>query len=353
MAGDGRVEGPIVHPQTWPEDLDYKDRNVIVIGSGATAATIVPAMAADCRHITVLQRSPTYFIPALNENELANTLRDLQIDESWIHEIVRRKILHDQAVFTRRTFTEPEVVKQELLAGVRAYLGPDYDIDKHFTPSYRPWRQRIAFVPDGDLFKGIAAGRASVVTDEIDRFTEAGILLKSGKLLEADIIVTATGFNLNVLGDIEFSIDGKPLIFSDTVTYRGMMFTGVPNLVWVFGYFRASWTLRVDLIADFVCRLLNHMKQIGAKKVTPALRPEDKDMPLLPWIDPENFNPGYIMRAMHLLPKRGDKPEWQHTQDYWREKDTFPAIDLDDPAFVYDGFEQLRQARVWRSSRPI
>ena len=351
--GMDEFKGRIVHPQTWPQDLDYKDKNVIVIGSGATAATIVPAMAADTRHITILQRSPTYFIPALNENELANTLRELQIDESWIHEIVRRKILHDQAVFTRRSFTEPEVVKQELLAGVRAYLGPDFDIDKHFTPSYRPWRQRIAFVPDGDLFKGIAAGKASVVTDEIDRFTESGILLKSGKLLEADIIVTATGFNLNVLGDIDFAIDGKPLIFSDTVTYRGMMFTGVSNLVWVFGYFRASWTLRVDLIADFVCRLLNHMKLIGAKKVTPALRPEDKDMPLLPWIDPENFNPGYLMRAMHLLPKRGDKPEWQHTQDYWREKDTLPAIDLDDPAFVYEGFEPLQHARVWRSSRPI
>jgi cation diffusion facilitator CzcD-associated flavoprotein CzcO len=351
--GMDKFKGRIVHPQTWPEDLDYKDRNVIVIGSGATAATIVPAMADDCRHITVLQRSPTYFIPALNENELANTLRDLQIDESWIHEIVRRKVLHDQAIFTRRSFTEPEVVKQELLEGVRAYLGPDYDIGKHFTPNYRPWRQRIAFVPDGDLFRGIAAGKASVVTDEIERFIESGILLKSGKLLEADIIVTATGFNLNVLGDIEFTIDGKPLVFSDTVTYRGMMFTGVPNLVWVFGYFRASWTLRVDLIADFVCRLFNHMKLIGAKKVTPALRPEDKDMPLLPWIDPENFNPGYLMRAMHLLPKRGDKPEWQHTQDYWREKDTFPAIDLDDPAFVYEGFEQPRHARVWSSSRPI
>ena len=351
--GMDEFEGRIVHPQTWPEDLDYKDKNVIVIGSGATAATIVPAMAPDTRHITILQRSPTYFIPALNENELANTLRELQIDESWIHEIVRRKILHDQAVFTRRSFTEPEVVKQELLAGVRAYLGPDFDIDKHFTPSYRPWRQRIAFVPDGDLFKGIATGKASVVTDEIDRFTESGILLKSGKLLKADIIVTATGFNLNVLGDIDFVIDGQPLIFSDTVTYRGMMFTGVPNLVWVFGYFRASWTLRVDLIADFVCRLLNHMKLIGAKKVTPALRPEDKNMPLLPWIDPENFNPGYLMRAMRLLPKRGDKPEWQHTQDYWREKDTLPAIDLDDPAFVYEGFEPRQNARVWRSSRPI
>jgi len=351
--GMDEFKGRIVHPQTWPEDLDYKDKNVIVIGSGATAATIVPAMAGDVRHITVLQRSPTYFIPARNENELANTLRDLQIDESWIHEIVRRKILHDQAVFTRRSFTEPEVVKQELLAGVRAYLGPDYDIDKHFTPRYRPWRQRIAFVPDGDLFKGIVAGKASVVTDEIERFTESGILLKSGKLLKADIIVTATGFNMSVLGDIDFVIDGKPLIFSETVTYRGMMFTGVPNLVWVFGYFRASWTLRVDLIADFVCRLLNHMKLIGAKKVTPALRPEDKDMQLLPWVEPENFNPGYLMRAMQQLPKRGDKPEWQHTQDYWREKDTLPAIDLDDPVFVYEGFEQLRNGRSWPSARPI
>ena len=258
---------------------------------------------------------------------------------------MRRKILHDQAVFTRRSFDEPEAVKKELLAGVRAYLGPDYDIDTHFTPSYRPWRQRIAFVPDGDLFQGIRSGKASVVTDEIERFTEKGILLKSGKLLEADIIITATGFNLNVLGDIDFAIDGKPLDFADTVTYRGMMFTGVPNMAWVFGYFRASWTLRADLVADFVCRLLNaHEGQAGAQKVTVALRPEDEDMPLLPWIDPDNFNPGYLMRGMHLLPKRGDKPEWQHTQDYWAEKDEFPAIDLDDAAFVYD----VQPRRNWR-----
>jgi cation diffusion facilitator CzcD-associated flavoprotein CzcO len=189
--GMEEFKGRIVHPQTWPEDLDYTDKNVIVIGSGATAATIVPGIAADARHVTVLQRSPTYFIPARNENELADTLRDLQIDETWIHEIVRRKILRDQAVFTRRTFTEPEAVKAELLAGVHAYLGPDYEIEKHFTPSYRPWRQRIAFIPDGDLFRAIAAGKASVVTDEIDRFTEKGILLKSRQELEADIIVTA------------------------------------------------------------------------------------------------------------------------------------------------------------------
>jgi len=333
--GMDSFKGRIVHPQTWPDDLDYAGKKVIVIGSGATAATLVPAIAPDCAHVTVLQRSPTYFIPGRNKIELADTLRELGVNEDWIHEIVRRKILFDQATFTKRSMTEPEVVKQELLGGVRAFLGPDYDLEPHFTPSYRPWRQRIAFVPDGDLFKGIASGKASVVTDEIERFTESGILLKSGATLDADIIVTATGFNLNVLGDIAFEIDGKKLDFADTVTYRGMMFTGVPNMVWVFGYFRASWTLRADLVADFVCRLLGHMQQKGAARVTPVLRPEDKDMQLLSWIDPENFNPGYLMRGMHLLPKRGDKPEWQHSQDYWSEKDQLPAIDLDDPAFAY------------------
>jgi len=249
---------------------------------------------------------------------------------------VRKKILPEQAVFTSRSFTEPEAVKRELLAGVRAYLGPDYDLETHFTPKYRPWRQRIAFIPDGDLLQAIGTGKASVVTDEIEKFTDTGILLRSGKVLEADIIITATGFNLSVLGDIDFAIDGEPLAFSNTVTYRGMMFTGVPNMAWVFGYFRASWTLRADLVADFVCRLLNHMKEIGASRVTPTLRPEDQNMPLLPWIDPENFNPGYLMRGMHLLPKRGDKPEWQHTQDYWTEKDEFPAADLDDGVFIYE-----------------
>jgi cation diffusion facilitator CzcD-associated flavoprotein CzcO len=328
--------GRIVHPQNWPDDLDYAGKEVVVIGSGATAATLIPAIAAECGHVTMLQRSPTYFRTGRNAIVLADELRALNVDEAWIHEIVRRKILYDQSIFTSRSFTEPEAVKDELLAGVRAHLGADYDLVTHFTPSYRPWRQRIAFIPDGDFLEGIRAGNASVVTDEIERFVETGILLKSGKVLAADIIITATGFNLNVLGDIDFAIDGKPLVFSDTVTYRGMMFTGIPNMAWVFGYFRASWTLRADLVADFVCRLLLHMKRKGAHKVTPTLRPEDQDMPLLPWIDPENFNPGYMMRGMHLLPKRGDKPQWQHTQDYWTEKDQFPAIDLDEGIFVYE-----------------
>ncbi|WP_421861023.1 flavin-containing monooxygenase [Parvibaculum sp.] len=330
-----KFKGQIIHPQSWPEDLDYKGKKVIVIGSGATAATLVPAIAGDCEHVTLLQRSPTYFIPGRNENELADRLRQLEVDENWIHEITRREILHNQAEFARRSFEEPEEVRKELLDAVRLFL-PEETVEKHFTPRYRPWQQRVAFVPDGDIFQGIASGKASVETDEIERYTEKGILLKSGKELEADIIVTATGFNLSVLGDIDFDIDGKPLNFADTVTYRGMMFTGVPNLIWVFGYFRASWTLRVDLLGDFVARLLKHMDEKGSKKVTVALRKEDSNMPLLPWIDPENFNPGYLMRGMHLLPKRGDKPEWQHTQDYWVEKDELPEIDLDGAEFVYE-----------------
>ena len=330
-----KFKGKVIHPQTWPEDLDLKGKKVVVIGSGATAATLVPAIAGDCEHVTLLQRSPTYFIPGRNANELADRLRELEVDESWIHEITRREILHNQAEFARRSFEEPEEVRKELLDAVRLFL-PEETVQKHFTPRYRPWQQRVAFVPDGDIFQGIASGKASVETDEIERFTEKGILLKSGKELEADIVVTATGFNLSVLGDIDFDVDGKPVDFADTVTYRGMMFTGVPNMVWIFGYFRASWTLRVDLLGDFVCRLLKHMDEKGKKKVTVALRKEDSNMPLLPWIDPENFNPGYLMRSMHLLPKRGDKPEWQHTQDYWKEKDELPAIDLEGSEFVYE-----------------
>ena len=328
-------KGRIVHPQTWPEDLDYKGKHVLVIGSGATTATVVPAIAAECAHVTVLQRSPTYFIPGRNAIELAETLRQLQVDEGWIHEIVRRQILFNQDAFTKRCIDEPETVTRELLGAVRAYLGPDYDIETHFTPKYRPWRQRIAFIPDGDLFKGIASGKASMVTNEIERFTEKGVLLKSGEELEADIIVTATGFNLSPLGDIDFTIDGKPLNFSDSVTYRGLMFTGVPNMAWVFGYFRASWTLRADLVADFVCTLLQHMQKKGARKVEVALRPEEQNLPRKDWLDQENFNPGYMLRGMHLLPKRLDRPEWQHSQDYWSEKDEIPKTDFDGTAFVY------------------
>lgn len=334
--GMDKFKGRIVHPQTWPDDLDYKDKNVLVIGSGATTATIVPAMAADCGHITILQRSPTYFWTSRNANELADTLRELKINEEWIHEIVRRKVLHDQQAVTKLSFDEPEFLKRELINGVRALLDADYDIEKHFTPKYRPWQQRLAFVPDGDLFAGIKSGKASMVTDEIETFTEKGVLLKSGDEIAADLIITATGFNLCVLGDIPFVIDGKQVDFAETVTYRGMMFTGVPNLAWVFGYFRASWTLRVDLMGDFICRLLNHMDDVRAVKVTPRLRSEDASMPISSWMDPENFNPNYLMRSQHLMPKRGNISEWQHNQDYWVERDVLPASSLVDGCLVYE-----------------
>ena len=332
--GMDRFKGPILHTEEWDETTDYADKNVIVIGSGATTATIVPEMAKTAKKVTIVQRSPTYFFPAPNVDETADMLRALQVDESWVHEIVRRKKNFDQHELVNRCAAEPEAVTAELLGMVEALLPEGVDM-KHFTPSYRPWRQRLAFVPEGDMFTAIREGKAGIATGEIETFTETGLKLTSGETIEGDMVVAATGFDLCVLGDIAFSIDGKPLTLGDTVTYRGMMFTGVPNLVWVFGYFRASWTLRADMVAEFTCRMLEHMKAKGVASVTPQLRPEDADMPLLSWIDPEDFNPSYIQRSIHLLPKRGPKRDWQHTQDYWREKDEFPQINLDGAEFTY------------------
>jgi cation diffusion facilitator CzcD-associated flavoprotein CzcO len=334
--GMERFQGAIVHPQTWPEDLDYRGKNVVVIGSGATAATLVPAIAADCSHVTLLQRSPTYFISRPNSNEVVDMLRELEVPEEWIHEIARRKVLQELHLLNQIAVDEPEFARDALIEAVRAELPPGYDVEKHFTPRYRPWRQRLALLPDGDLLKAISSGQASMVTDEIEEFTESGILLKSGEELKADIIVTATGFNLSVLGDIDFTVDEDRLDLADTITYRGMMFTGVPNLVWVFGYFRASWTLRVDLVGDLVCRLLHHMDGLGAKKVTPRLRAQETDAEVLAWLDPEDFNPGYLQRSMDLLPRRLDRPEWQHTQDYWTERDELPRADLDDGCLHFE-----------------
>ena len=330
-------QGRLLHPQTWPGDLSLAGQRVVVIGSGATAATLIPAIADSCAQLTMLQRSPTYFITGRNANELADTLRQLDIPPEWIHEIVRRKILFDQAAFTRRCVAEPEVVKKELLAGVAAALGPGFEqvVAQHLTPSYRPWQQRIAFVPDADLFKAVRSGKASIVTDQIERFTADGIQLTSGGFLPADVVVSATGFDLNVLGDIEFEVDGQPLDFAKCVSWRGTMFTGLPNLAWVFGYFRASWTLRADLIADFVCRLLQQMDARGAQVATPTLRPQDEGMALRPWVDPDNFNPGYMARGLQLMPRQGSHAPWLHSQDYWAEKDELPSAPLDDGTLVY------------------
>jgi len=328
--------GTLVHSEEWPgEGIDYADKRVVVIGSGASAATVVPAMAGTAAHVTMLQRSPTYFRTGRNAIEIAEELRKLQMDEEIVHEVTRRKILLEQSVFTEMCRNKPEAVKKTMLDEIRTLLGPDYDVDRHFTPGYRPWRQRIAFVPDADLFKSIAEGSASVVTDRIDRFVENGILLQSGEVLEADLVVACTGFNMNIMGDIAFTVDGAPLDWHRAVTYRGAMFTGVPNLAWVLGYWRASWTLRSELIAGFVTRLMNHMKAKGAASVEVALREQDRDMAIHDWMDDEDFNPAYLRRALHLLPRRGDKREWKHTQDYWREKDEFPAIDFDGEEFTY------------------
>ena len=342
--GMSDYKGTMVHPQTWPDDLDYEDKNVLVIGSGATAATLIPAMADKTKHITMLQRSPTFFVPGENRNELADNLRELDIPDEWTHEIVRKRILLDGSEITRRSFDEPEVLREELIAGARAFLGEDFDVEKHFTPSYRPWQQRLAFVPDGDLFKGIAAGKASVVTDHIETFNETGVLTTGGEQLDADIIVTATGFNLCMFGDIEFSVDGKPVDFSDTVTWRGMLLSGVPNMCWVFGYLRTSWTMRADLISEFVCRLLKHMDDSGVDVVTPTLRESDENMDLQPWVDPENFNAGYLLRGMHLLPKQGTELPWRHTQDYYFDRDDIPSANLDDGTLLYHEGEKLKRA---------
>jgi len=328
-------EGRVVHPQTWPEDIDLADKEVLVIGSGATAATLVPSIADQCRHVTMLQRSPTYFFYGENRDELADQLRALEINEEWIHEIVRRNRLAQLAMLNDLAKNEPAFLADELIKLVRAALPEDYDVETHFTPRYRPWQQRLAYVPDADLFQGISSGRASVVTDEIERFTPSGVLLKSGQELRADVIITATGFELSVLGDVHFTIDDKELDLAQTITYRGTMFTGVPNLSWIFGYFRASWTLRADLVCAFICRILNYMKENDLHRVVPTLRDEDRHDEVMSWISEENFNPGYMMRSLHLMPKRLDKPEWEHSQDYWFEKDILASVVPNDDCLVY------------------
>jgi cation diffusion facilitator CzcD-associated flavoprotein CzcO len=336
--GMSEFKGRIVHPQTWPDDLDLSGQRVVVIGSGATAATLVPAIAGRCASLTMLQRTPTWFRSGREIDLLVNMLRELKIPDEWVHEIARRKVLLEQGRFAQRCKTDPQAVAQELLAPVRARLGPgrEADVERHFRPPYEPWRQRLAFLPEGDLIQAVASGKARVVTDHIERFDAEGLVLVSGERLDADVVITATGFHLSPLGDIPFTMDGRRLDLADTVTWRGAMFTGVPNLVWVFGYIRASWTLRVDLIADLVLRLLDHMAEQGAAAVTPQLRPQDAGMRLRPWIDPEDFNPGYLARGMDRFPKQGDRQPWLHGNDYWADKDELPAAPLDDGTLVFD-----------------
>ena len=334
-AGLDEFQGEVVHPQHWPDNFDYRGKRVVVIGSGATAATLIPNMADETEHITMLQRSPTYFYPRPNVDELAEQLRALDVDPAWIHEIMRRKVLADGQAIYQLSTEQPDFIIDELLNAAREYLGDDFDIDTHFRPKYLPWTQRLAVIPDGDLFTGIREGKVSVVTDHIDRFTSTGILLQSGEELVADIVVTATGFNLNVLGDVEMFLDGEPLDYADTVTYRGIMFSGVPNMAVVFGYLRTSWTMRADLISGFVVRLLNHMDERGTSVCTPTLSEDDQQMERRPFVSEEDFNPGYMIRGRELMAKQGTHIPWTASNDYYVERDELPAIDLDEAALRY------------------
>jgi monooxygenase len=327
-----RFKGVVVHPQKWPSDLDYKDKSVVVIGSGATAMTLVPAMAKDASRVTMLQRSPTYVVSRPAKDALANALRAV-LPESWAYALTRWKNVTLAGYLYRKTRTQPDKVKKLILKGVRQALGPDYDVATHFTPSYNPWDQRLCLVPDDDLFAAIRSKKAEVVTGRIESFTEAGVKLQSGQELHADIIITATGLNLVVLGEVSFSVDGVPVNFGKTWTYKGMMYSGVPNMVSTFGYINASWTLRADLTSEYVCRLINHMDRIGARQVTPRLRPGDEAMTPRPWI--ADFSSGYMARGMDRMPMQGDRAPWINPQDYARDKIMIRKGPIEDDALVF------------------
>lgn len=318
--GSETFAGDIVHPQKWPEDLDYANKKVVIIGSGATAVTLVPAMADDAAHVTMLQRSPSYVASRPSEDALANNLRKV-LPSKLAYEIVRRRNVWRGEMIYNKTRTEPEKIKKLLLGAVRKEMGDDYDVDTHFTPTYNPWDQRMCLVPDSDLFESLKSGKAEIVTDFIETFTETGIQLKSGQHLEADIIITATGLNLVTLGEMEFTVDGQAVDFSEVWTYKGLGYSDVPNLVSSFGYINASWTLRADLTCEYVCRLLNHMTETGTHACTPRLRPDDENMPRRPWID--DFSAGYMQRMMPMMPKQGDRAPWLNTQSYSTDKKLF------------------------------
>ena len=330
--------GTVVHPQKWPHNFDYAGQRVVVIGSGATAMTLVPAMANHASHVTMLQRSPTYVVARPDKDSLSLALRKF-LPEKTAYSLTRWKNTTLQQFVYKRTRTKPEQVKDALLKGVREALGDEYDVDTHFTPSYNPWDQRLCLVPNGDLFESIKSGKASVITDHIKRIDETGIQLQSGEHIDADIIVTATGLNLVTLGEMSFVVDGDHVDFSKTWSYKGCAYSGVPNLASSFGYINASWTLRADLTCEYVCRLLNHMDKTGTDVCTPRLRESDAGMPERPWID--NFSAGYMERVMHQFPKQGDREPWINPQNYKRDKKMFRDSPIVDGVMI---FEKCRQA---------
>lgn len=308
--GIERFAGRIVHPQQWPDDLDYDGKRVVVIGSGATAVTLVPALAERAAHVTMLQRSPTYIVARPSEDAIANWLRQ-HLPASVAPGAARWKSVLFGMYFYNLARRKPAETKQAILKMTREQLGPDYDIEKHFSPSYNPWDQRLCLVPDADLFTAIKSGKVSVVTDTIETFTETGIRLRSGEELAADIIVTATGLSMKLMSGARLIVDGKPVDVSKTMSYRGMMYSDIPNFATAMGYTNASWTLKCELTSAYVCRLLNHMARHGYTHCTPRRRdPSITEEPLL------TFTSGYIQRAMDTLPHQGSQRPWKLYQNY-------------------------------------
>jgi len=308
--GMDRFTGRIVHPQQWPEDLDHSGQRVVVIGSGATAVTLVPAMAQRAAHVTMLQRSPTYIVTRPSKDAIAN----------WLHRVLPARVAYGlgrwknillQMYFYNLACRKPDATRKTILKFAQKQLGPDFDVGKHFSPRYNPWDQRLCVVPDGDLFAAIRSGKASVVTDEIESFTENGIRLRSGGELRADVIVTATGLKMRLMGGVELVVDGRAVDLAKTMTYKGMMSSDIPNLAMALGYTNASWTLKCDLTSDYVCRLLNFMDQHGYAYCTPRRRdPSVTEEPAL------SFTSGYVQRALPSLPKQGSKKPWRLNQNY-------------------------------------
>ncbi|MEZ5995659.1 MAG: NAD(P)/FAD-dependent oxidoreductase [Hyphomonadaceae bacterium] len=302
-------KGAFVEPQHWPQDLDHAGKRVLIIGSGATAVTLAPSMAETAAHVTMLQRSPTYMISMPAEDALANSMRRW-LPQKFAYDLTRlRKILFQQ-LFFRLARSRPQKTKERLLGLIRDQLGPDYDMDTHFTPRYNPWEQRLCLVPDNDMFEAIRGGKVSVVTDTIENFTAAGVKLSSGEELEADIIVAATGLALQMFGGAEIFVDGAKVNTGERYVYRGTMLSDVPNLAFVFGYTNASWTLKADLVSEYVCRLINYMDEYGLSQCTPRLTGEHEDRPFA------DFSSGYFQRAQHILPKQTDRAPWRLFQSY-------------------------------------
>lgn len=343
LPGIGGFAGQVVHPQKWPENFDYAGRRVVVIGSGATAMTLVPAMARDAGHVVMLQRSPTYVVARPDVDKVASLLRKV-LPEKLAYSITRWKNTTMQQLVYGRSRTQPEKVKEVLLKGVRDALGDAVDVDVHFTPTYDPWDQRLCLVPNGDLFESLKNGSASVVTDHIDHIDAGGIVTRSGARIDADIIVTATGLNLVTLGSVVFDVDGEEVDFSQKWSYKGVSYSDVPNLATSFGYINASWTLRADLTCEYVCRLINHMDAVGATQCIPRLRPQDRDMVPKPWID--NFSAGYMQRVMDRFPRQGDREPWINPQNYKKDRKLFRKMPIDDGVMVFSA----NQDKAFRKS---